>query len=105
MSGSPGAGSVSSFLAEVYTPVTAAVAEFEARARLAAADLSAAGTPVRYVRAIFVPDDETCFHLFEADSPEAVDEAMRRAGFVGARVTRAVEAGLDLVVHEDEEIV
>ena len=96
---------MSSFLAEVYTPVTAAVAEFEARARLAAADLSAAGTPVRYVRAIFVPDDETCFHLFEADSPEAVDEAMRRAGFVGARVTRAVEAGLDLVVHEDEEIV
>jgi hypothetical protein len=52
-----------------------------------------------------MPDDETCLHLFEADSPEAVGEAARRAGFVGARITRAVEAGIDLGVHEDEEIV
>jgi len=96
---------VPSFLAEVYTPVTLAVAEVEARARRAAAETSAEGTPVSYVRSIFVPDDETCFHLFEADSPEAVEEAARRAGFVGARITRAVEAGLELVAHEDEEIV
>ncbi len=96
---------MTNYLAEAYTPASAAVAEIETRARLAAAELSAAGTPVRYVRSIFMPDDETCFHLFEADSPEAVDEAARRAGFVGARITRAVEAGLDVVVREDEEIV
>jgi hypothetical protein len=95
---------MTSYLAEAYTPASPDVAEIETRARLAAAELSAAGTPVRYVRSIFMPDDETCFHLFEADSPEAVDEAARRAGFVGARITRAVEAGLDLGVHEDEEI-
>src|SRR2546428_12610416 len=96
---------MTSYLAEAYTPAAAAVVEIEARARLAAAELSAAGTPVRHVRSIFVPDDETCFHLFEADSPEAVVEAARRAGFVGARITRAVETGLDLVVHEDEKTV
>lgn len=96
---------MANYLAEAYAPASPDVAEIETRARLAAAELSAAGTPVRYVRSIFMPDDETCFHLFEADSPEAVDEAARRAGFVGARITRAVEAGLDVVVHEDEEIV
>jgi hypothetical protein len=92
------------YLAEAYTPASPDVAEIETRARLAAAELSVAGTPVRYVRSIFMPDDETCFHLFEADSPEAVYEAARRAGFVSARITRAIEAGLDLVMHEDEEI-
>ena len=95
------------FLVELYLSRSdeAAVQRDAERARVAAEQVNGEGMPVRYVRSIFVPDDETCFHLFEADSPEAVDEAMRRAGFVGARVTRAVEAGLDLVVHEDEEIV
>ena len=36
--------------------------------------------PVRYVRAIFVPEDETCFFLYEAGSVDAVRKAARRAG-------------------------
>jgi hypothetical protein len=49
------------------------------RARLASAELTRAGTPVEFVRAIFVPDDETCFYLFEAETADAVRAAARRA--------------------------
>jgi len=49
------------------------------RARLEADRLSDEGTPVRLVRAIFVPEDETCFYLYEGETLEAVLEAARRA--------------------------
>lgn len=74
------------FLVEVYTPAAAALAEIQERARTAAMELSEAGTPARYVRSIAVPDDETCFHLFEAVSAEAVEEVSRRAELSRVRV-------------------
>jgi hypothetical protein len=37
------------------------------------------GIPVRFVRSIFVPEDETCFCLYEAASVDAIREAARRA--------------------------
>ena len=36
-----------------------------ARARSAAERVNSDELPVRFLRAIFIPDDETCFHLFE----------------------------------------
>lgn len=60
------------------------------RARLAAEQLTHEGMPVRYLRSIFVPEDETCFYLYEASSPDVVREATRRAGFTAERVTEAV---------------
>jgi hypothetical protein len=48
------------------------------RAQRAALELTA-GTPVRFVRSIFVPTDETCLLLFEAPSIDAVREAAHRA--------------------------
>jgi len=50
------------------------------RARQAAEELSRGGTPVRYVRRFFVPDEETCFFLYEAATAEHVHEAARHAG-------------------------
>ena len=47
--------------------------------------------PVRYVRTTFLPDDETCFHVFEAAAEEAVREICRRAGIDSARIVPAVE--------------
>jgi hypothetical protein len=39
----------------------------------------------------FLPEDETCFHVFEAASEEAVREVCGRAGLGPARIVRAVE--------------
>jgi Nickel responsive protein SCO4226-like len=56
------------------------------RAQRAAAALTAEGQPVRLVRSIFVPEDETCFLLVEADTAEAVREAATRAAVPFERV-------------------
>jgi ubiquinone/menaquinone biosynthesis C-methylase UbiE len=56
------------------------------RARCAAAALTAEGRSVRLVRSIFVPEDETCFLLVEADTAEAVHEAANRAAVPFERV-------------------
>jgi hypothetical protein len=77
------------FLVELYAPKTdAAGVERDAqRARLAAEQLSRAGTPVRYLRSLFVPLDETCLLLYEAASADAVRMAAQRAALPFDRVT------------------
>ena len=70
------------FLVELYVSGTdpTAVATTTQRAEHAAVELTAAGIPVHFVRSIFVPADETCLFLFEAESIEAVRDAAFRAG-------------------------
>ena len=82
-----------SFLVEIYVPKALAVDASAAgrRARAAALELSRAGASVRYVRTTLLPGDETCFHLFVADSLEAVAEACRRAGLATPRIVPALE--------------
>ena len=70
------------FLVELYrshTETQAAAADGE-RARQAAQTLSGSGRAVRLVRSFFVPDDETCFLLYEAESADVVRAAMDLAG-------------------------
>ncbi len=81
---------MTSFLVEAYTPTAAALSEIETRARLASVELQREGTPVRYVRSILIPGDETCLHLFQGPSVEAVREASERAGFSAQRIVEAV---------------
>ena len=69
---------------------TAAPSESSAKARLAADELTREGTPVRYLNSIFVPEDETCFFLYQAVSADAVREAARRAALSFERVSEAV---------------
>jgi hypothetical protein len=76
------------YLVEVYQP-RAGADKASARARTAAEAVSRAGTPIRYVRSIFVPEDETCFHVFESSSKEAVVAATERAAFAFARIAEA----------------
>jgi hypothetical protein len=60
------------------------------RARGAAEQLTREGVAVRWVRSVYVPEDETCLLVFEAPTPHAVDSAGRRAGLT---YTRIVEGG------------
>ena len=80
---------MTSWLIEAYAPGSTNVAEVEARARDAAAELTRAGTPIRYLRTIFVRQDETCFHVFEAASAETVREVAERARLSAQRIVEA----------------
>ena len=59
-----------------------------ARARSAAERVNSEETPVRFLRSIFVPDVETCFHLFEGTAA-AVAQAVSRAELAPAEEGRA----------------
>jgi hypothetical protein len=67
------------------------LAEAARRAREATRALSAEGVIVRYLHSILVPGDETCFHLFESQSIDAVEEVGRRAQLPFDRISEAVE--------------
>jgi hypothetical protein len=80
-----------SYLIESYLPRSQSG---EARAvvdrlRRATESLTAEGTRVRHLRSTFVPDDELCLHLLEAESAATVGEASRRAAIEPARVVQA----------------
>lgn len=81
------------FLVEVFTPRLAAVdlAATEERARAAAERVSRKDVAVRYLRATYVPEDETCFFLFDAPSAELVAQASAVAGLVDGRIVEALE--------------
>ena len=74
--------SPSHYLMESYLPrhELPERAQAVARVRRAARAVSAQGTPVRYLRSIFIPDEEVCFLLFEAESVEVVSAVTDRAG-------------------------
>ena len=82
------------FLAELYLSHADAggAREAAARARAAADELARDGCSLRFVRTTFVPGDETCFVVFEADAAETVAEAGRRAGLAFERIVPAIEA-------------
>jgi len=83
---------VAEYLAELYVSRSdGAFAERStSRVRIAAAELTREGTPVRWVRSIFVPEDETCFVLCEAATADAVRETARRAALTFERIAEAV---------------
>jgi len=61
------------------------VQEAAARARAATE-----GEPVRFLRSIFVPEDDACFLLFEGPSAESVRAAALRAKLGPRRVEAAL---------------
>ena len=85
------------YLVELYLPRRdeAALADAAVRARIASEQLASEGKPVRYLRAIFVPQDEICFHLYEALTPDVVGEASLRAQIAYERIVRAVSVDRD----------
>jgi len=83
---------VASYVVESYLPRLSCreLSSFEQRLRRAAEIVSRNGTPVEHVRSVHIPDDETCFHFFEAASAEAVGAAGKQAGLVFDRITEAL---------------
>jgi Protein of unknown function (DUF4242) len=84
---------VQGYIVECYVP-KAKSDEFSAvraRARAAAQAMTREGTPVRHLRSILIPEDETCFHVFEGPSAEVVGEVSRRAELTYDRIVEAVE--------------
>ena len=60
------------------------------QAERAIAELTREGRSVRCLRSIFVPEDETCFLLYEAPAAEVVEEAVRRAGLRHQHISPAI---------------
>jgi hypothetical protein len=84
---------LSKYLVEVFVPRSQAQ-EAQAtgnRARAAAEQLGRENVAVRHVRTTYLPDDETCFHVFEAASKEIVREVCWQAGLRWPRIIRVVE--------------
>jgi hypothetical protein len=79
------------FLAETYTPRDAPGAAGAAAGIVRAAEeASGHGAPVQFLGAVAVPEEETCFYLYQAPSAAAVRAAMTRAGLRPERITPAV---------------
>ncbi len=83
---------MSEFLLEVYlsrSTVAAAVPRPE-DVSTAADQLTREGRRVRLLHSVFVPQDETRFYLFQAQSSDVVAEAARRCGLRFERLVEAV---------------
>jgi hypothetical protein len=77
------------FLAETYAPRGAAAPGAAALAR-AAAHADGPGAPVRFLGAVHVPEEETCFYLYQAPTADAARAALTAAGLRPDRITAAV---------------
>jgi len=89
------------YVVEVYVSRLSAsvLDETSSHARRAAENLSRAGTPVVYICSIFLPEDETCFHFFEAPSLEAIQETCSRLGLTFERIAEATSTGLPMKMN------
>jgi hypothetical protein len=76
------------FLVESYSAASSAAVDDARRLARVTADL---GSGVDYLNTTFVPGDETVLHLFDAPSPETLDEAGRRAGLQFDRIVEVVD--------------
>ena len=80
---------MTSYLVEAFAPGSTEVAAVEARARDAAIELSRAGARIRYLRSILIREDETWFHMFEAESIDTVRTAATLARLGAHRIVEA----------------
>jgi hypothetical protein len=65
----------------------------ERRARSAATELARESTHIRFVYSIHIPEDETCFFIFDALSSRDAALAAARAALDPCRVVEMVASG------------
>jgi hypothetical protein len=86
----------SRYLVELATPAGGwqDLQQLTSRARAGAEAMSREGVAIRFLRSIFVPEDESCYFLYEGDSIEAIGEAGRRAQLHIVRIGETLHAEL-----------
>ena len=89
LTGVPTVGCMSEFFAETYTP-RLAPAPCAGDVARAAAQASGPQAPLRFLGAVAVPEEKTCFWLYQAPTAAAVRAAMTAAGLRPERITPAV---------------
>lgn len=80
------------YLAELFTSghsLERLRAEAE-RISVATEALAADGESIRYLDSLLLPDEETGFHCFEAEEPEAVERVLRDAGLEAERISPVI---------------
>lgn len=81
------------YMAEVYIPASSGADVEAAVRRLTDMVASRSGPPrVRYLRSTFVPEDEVCYHVFEAESEALVREVGVRAAVTFDRLVETRES-------------
>ena len=82
---------VPSYLVETYLAYgrTGEREARERRARSAAEELTREETPVRFEQSIYIPEDESCFIVFDAPSSQDAALAAQRARLEPIRVVEA----------------
>jgi hypothetical protein len=80
------------YLVEAYSPRLSeqTCAQLERNAREAVRKLAAEGRQIAYLSSIFIREDETCFHLFEAESADDVEAVSARAALSLTRIVETV---------------
>ena len=81
-----------SYLIECYLPLSRRreLSATATRVRRAADAVAAEGAQIRYVGSTFLPGDELCLHLLEAESAEAVSRVSGHARIAFDRVVEAI---------------
>lgn len=90
------------YLVELERPAGgwARLQELTARVRVAVAEERRGSEKVRFLRAVYVPEDERCYLLFDAGSGAAVGAALARVGLSGGGLATALRAGEAAPVEE-----
>jgi hypothetical protein len=72
-----------------------ALEDATARARQASEQMRREGEHVRFLRSIYVPEDDACFFLYEGSSARSVQAAVARAQLGAVRIDAAVRLGIE----------
>ena len=88
-----GHGSLSMFIVDRTVPgmTKELLGEVQRLLHEAARRVSSAGQPVRYLRCTYLPEEDRCLCLFEADTPAAVRRANETAQVPFHRISAAIE--------------
>ncbi|HEV3295892.1 MAG TPA: hypothetical protein VG123_43510 [Streptosporangiaceae bacterium] len=78
------------FLAEFYLPAASTLASVASQVRACAEQATRTGADIRFVEAIFLPQDESCFVLYQARCAADVTAAGSASGLAFDRVTDAI---------------